>query len=354
MTQSTFGTRTLVVDVIKVTTAVRLLVSRHPTLSLVKRLINLDEYLFPKVSNKLDEMAARGVELLGLDRRASLLSSNASAKAMLINVVKETRIKNSLNKLGLQSLAYLAIRGRGQARLGDLNVGELRSIERFIDKGILKVARDSLHLNVPRTNCDPNSYYFCGKFVQLCSLSSKQIRTNRTTTEPILEFKLGPRLTARETLNWGQNVSSLTCTKHKDVLLRLIHGELYSKERLHRYGLIADQICPRCGDIERLRHKYLECPYVKEIWRRVLALTDRTRLYSTNNESLSDRIFCVKEPNVTNLAVHAEIINKIRTFKDEQPNLLTMPSLIARLAIGGLTRKETKTERKRELENLLD
>ena len=149
----------------------------------------------------------------------------------------------------------------------------------------------------------------------------------------------------RETLSWGQNVSSLTCTKHKDVLLRLIHGELYSKERLHRYGLTADNDCPRCGDIETLRHKYIECHYVREIWKHTLALTDRTRFNPPNvNETPCERIFCVKDPNITSLTIHAEVISKIRMFKDERPTMLTLPKLIVKLAIESLIRKENNAE----------
>ena len=342
-------------DGLKLRALGRLMETRHPMLTLVKQQINLDDYLFPTIRTKLDEMAARGVELLGLDRRAALLKRSASTNVAMIKVVKETRIKNALNKLGLQSLAYLAIRGRGQLKVGELNDRELRSIEPFIDKGLFKLAIATAQLNVARNEVEPNWYYFGDKFVLLNKLSSKQIRTNRTTAEPTRDFKLGPSLTPRETLSWGQNVSSLTCTKHKDVVLRLIHGELYSKERLHRYGLTADNDCPRCGDIETLRHKYIECHYVREIWKHTLALTDRTRVNPPNfNETPCERIFCVKDPNISSLTIHAEIISKIRMFKDERPTMLTLPKLIVKLAIESLIRKENNAEIKSELIDLLD
>ena len=190
--------------------------------------------------------------------------------------------------------------------------------------------------------------------VDLSKLTSKQIRAERTIIEPICIFKIGPILTPKESLNWGYSLSKLTNTKHKDLLLRLAHGELYSKERLHRYGLTTDDKCLRCGNTESLIHKYLECPYVQEIWKHVLRLTETSREHSVTNEELHDRIFCIKQPNSLSLTIHAEIINRIRSFKDEVPTMLTMPKLIARLALESLIKKEANSGIKNGLINLLD
>ena len=50
-------------------------------------------------------------------------------------------------------------------------------------------------------------------------------------------------------------VNKLTSTRAKDLILRLVHGELYSKERLYRYQLVDTPMCPRCNQIETLVHK---------------------------------------------------------------------------------------------------
>lgn len=332
----------------------RLMATRHPTLSLVRQQINLEDYLFPTIKNKLDEMAGRGVELLGVDRLASLSMPNASSNLTMISIVKSTSIKSALNKFGVQSLAFLGLRTRGRIKIGDLNANELRSIERFIDKNIFQIAIDHAHLNLPRINVETNRYYYEHKFIDLGKLSSKQIRTSRAICEPICVFKLGPILTPTETMNWGMAISALTSTRHKDVLLRLLHGELYSKERLHRYGLTPDPSCPRCGDLETLSHKYLECPYVKQIWKQTLKLTETMRNYPQPNEELADKIFTVREPNKISLTVHAEIITKIRYFKDEPPNSLLLPKLLVKVAIENLIRKELNAVLKNELRDLLE
>ena len=73
--------------------------------------------------------------------------------------------------------------------------------------------------------------------------------------DPICIFKGGLINTPIETINWSNKLSKLTCTRHKNVLLRVSHREFYTKEKLHRYRLIDSPICPRCDQIENYVHK---------------------------------------------------------------------------------------------------
>ena len=73
-------------------------------------------------------------------------------------------------------------------------------------------------------------------------------------------------MTVSEALNWGSRLNKLTSIKHRNILLRVAHGEFYTKLKLQRFNLIDNSSCPRCGHIEDLRHKFVECAYVKRIW----------------------------------------------------------------------------------------
>ena len=174
--------------------------------------------------------------------------------------------------------------------------------------------------------------------VNIGGLSSKNLRENLTTIDPICIYKLGPILTPGELLCWTRMTRKLTSTRHKDILLRFMHGELYSKERLHRYGLTQSPNCQRCNQVETLKHKYLECPYIKEIWRRTLALTDRLR-NGAPNEPLIDRVMACPEPNRTILTIHAEMLLEIRRLKDDARHL-TLPKILLRKALERLSRRE--------------
>ena len=156
-------------------------------------------------------------------------------------------------------------------------------------------------------------------------------------------------------INWASSLAKVTSTKHKDLLLRLVHGELYSKERLHRYRLIDNAQCPRCGEIETLKHKYLECPYIKEIWRRTLLLTDKLRHSIEPTETQEEKILCcTREPNKLALTLHAEIISRIRQLKDNEANLLLLPKLFVKKSAEWILRREKNALIKTEMAELLE
>ena len=187
----------------------------------------------------------------------------------------------------------------------------------------------------------------------LAKLTSKEFRTSRCDNEPLTSLKIGPNLTKNLSLKWAFAVNKLTSVRHKDIVLRLAHGELYSKERLHRYSLIDSAQCPRCDEIETLRHKYFDCPYVKEIWRRTLLITNKTRQRIQPNESTIEKALCCTiEPNITSLTIHAEIISRIRQLKDTEANLLLWPKLFVKKAVELLIRREQNQGTKIALQDL--
>ena len=57
---------------------------------------------------------------------------------------------------------------------------------------------------------------------------------------------------------------------------------------------------------------------------------------------------------MSTLTIKAEILGRIRSFKDEQVTMLTLPKLIVQLAIRNLIKKELNAEIKTELTNLLE
>ena len=192
------------------------------------------------------------------------------------------------------------------------------------------------------------------QFKRINSLTSKQIRLTRTSNVPILFFKIGPIMTPGQSLTWANALNRVTSTKHKDIFLRTAHGELYSKDRLARRGLIADATCPRCDQIETLKHKYFECPYVQSIWQKTFAITDKIRIAIDPLETLIERALCTPEPKPLAITIHAEILCRIRQFREEEANLLMLPRLLVKNAIHNVWRREINEENKSELSSLLD
>jgi hypothetical protein len=63
-----------------------------------------------------------------------------------------------------------------------------------------------------------------------------------------------------------QKVGQLRSVKLKNLSLRIINGDVYSRERMHRFGMIDSPLCQSCGEVDTIRHHLLECNTAKKIW----------------------------------------------------------------------------------------
>jgi len=69
---------------------------------------------------------------------------------------------------------------------------------------------------------------------------------------------INPFLVARQ-VNWS---SALSFFKY-----RLLQGDIYTKERMHRFKMVTDNKCDHCGALEDVKHMMWECSRVKGMWR---------------------------------------------------------------------------------------
>ena len=333
----------------------RLKSTSHPFLCLIRNKLNLDEFFFPMDKLKLEEVASKAVELIRSDRQNLWKVRDLNSNRQYLNAVKSSKIWSALSPNGRLSLAYLRIRLRGLTYLDELNRVELDSLRPFLNPDLSRVLTETSRINRNFVaGVDPINYSMVHnlKFYDLNNLSSKQIRTFRTNKEPVRDLKIGVTLDPTQGRNWGHNLAKITSTKHKDVLLRLAHGELYSKERLHRYRLIDSPDCSRCGHIETLKHKFVECPYARAIWTKALALTDRIKTHRDSNEPLPNRILCSTFPNPTVMTIHAEILLRIKGLREDQ-NFLLRPIVIIKNALKLIIKRESSTDVKEVIAQLL-
>ena len=138
-------------------------------------------------------------------------------------------------------------------------------------------------------------------------------------------------------------MSKITSVRHKNILLRIAHGEIYYREKLYRYGLVESPNCPRCNEVETLRHKVVECEYVKRIWRESFIQTDRLIRSNPQHDPdfIENKIIAAFVGSNSLIAtIHAEILLRIIGLKDDQLYLLR-PSSLVRLAITKIRNFET-------------
>lgn len=196
--------------------------------------------------------------------------------------------------------------------------------------------------------------FYKGKYQLLDTLTSKQIRTYSEPPVPIRQFKIGLNLETGRSLTWLYKVNKLNSIKHKNIIMRVVRGDVYTKEKLHRYGLTDNPNCPRCGQIETLAHKVLVCPYVKRITKELIVRTNKLRINQIIPTNVTlEQLLGIDESDILTLTIHCEVLMRIVMLKDNEPYLL-MPKVLVSSAIKYLGNCEKNLEHKQLLKSLLD
>jgi hypothetical protein len=94
--------------------------------------------------------------------------------------------------------------------------------------------------------------------------------------QSILKINLGKVSSQNNTIKLGINEfdkESIIKFRHKckniklrHVFFRLISGDIFSKERMCRFGMINNNLCERCQQIESTKHLLWECVESRNIW----------------------------------------------------------------------------------------
>ena len=166
-------------------------------------------------------------------------------------------------------------------------------------------------------------------------ITSKLIRSAIHNNSTLSEFRVIGRVNPEEVNDLGRIVKSLTNTKLKTSILRLLHGDIFCGSRLKRFGMTDNDKCIRCNQIETIEHMYLTCVYTKRIWSIIKEVTNieyNSMKEVTGLSKLHDR---------TTVTINAEIIRQLSAI--DRPTLdpkLFVHSIIKRLSIieKGLTK----------------
>ena len=156
-----------------------------------------------------------------------------------------------------------------------------------------------------------------------------------------------------EVVTWGNNVTKLTSVKHRNMLLKVAHGDVYTNLKKFKFRMNDTPRCQQCGQIETLTHKILDCGYAAQIWRHVLRLTESIRLTNSPNEDISNKIMgMVSGTNVYLLTIHAEILTRIH-YLQHNPDFTLHPKIMVRQSLNYLLKREKSEHFKNILNDLL-
>ena len=335
---------------IKIRAVGRLLGTCHPFMNRLKLNLNLRDFFHPRCRGMVDGVLARGVDLVKADRNKLWSRSELDRNRELMLAIRDTKIAEVLNLNGRNSVIFYII-SRQATFIKDLNLAQLAQLERYVNEEKIVKLRLAVSLNLRGTNNLGSSYFTRGCFKPLEECTSKEIRTARSDPRPITEFKVGLNLTISESLSWLKKVAKLTNIRHRNTLLRVAHGEIYTKVRLARFGLTNDPKCPRCDQLEDLAHKIQECIYTKKIWQECTTIL-KERLMMHQEVPLKNILGASSQDSMMSLTIKAEILQRILQLKDE-PTYLIRPKIFVTKSIELLIKRENSNELKERLKDLL-
>ena len=319
----------------------RVLDSKHPFMVMARDGLDLSSFFFPKVLKKVDPILTFATELLGHDRRKIWETPREELGCSELKLIKEVKLQDCVSPVGKNSILYFVLRRRGITSLGQLNLNELDQLSRFMNRNLAEKIREIHALDLNQIAISSDGLTFLNKkLVKLSTLSSKMIRDGRANSEPICLFKSGLILDPSESLNWSTRISKITCVKHRNILLRVAHKELYTKEKLYRFNLINSPQCPRCDEIEDFNHRLMDCEYVKRIWDETLKISAKLNQGGRPGlDRLSQILGGGIENTVATMTLHAEILSRILQLKDDSRYLIR-PKIMVEMALRFLIKRE--------------
>ena len=289
-------------------------------LTLVREKIDFMNYLFLKINSPEESFSNEGVKILVEARKKKLLECDPNNCSLALQFLKNTKIIDTISDRGVNSLAFFQVRRAGKRFIKDLTQEDFEHLSFFMDRSLvpyLKKARSHIqNINIEMRTV---SIITERETIDLKKLTSRQIREKIAPPCPILVYKIGAVMTPAENASWCYSLKKVVSVRHRNVLLRAAHGDIYSKSRLYRFGLAEDPQCPRCPEIDDVQHKLLNCTYVRRIWEEVYRVSNRLKPVNQNLEAnFSENKMLGASINTTPLVLtlHAEILLRINALKE--------------------------------------
>ena len=331
----------------------RTLVSSHPFSSIVKDSMDLGDFFFPKLRTNLCSVIEEAVGRLKTLRGQAIKNRDLVGKVRLLSMIKETKIKNILTPNGLASITYFRLNTLGVKKIGQLDRHSFDQISRIIrEVDFAPWIEASLQIRpTPPTEEELGSIWFNDRLVNIASMTTKQLREAAESPVPITSFKIGLDVETNEGLTWCLRIKKLTSARHQNTILKVAHGDIYSNDRLLRFGLRDNDICDRCGNPDSRTHRLATCPKAIELWNEVRRLGNLAPINSNDPEILK-KVLGVDQPIGDELAINAEFLQILGNTLDSR--IMTIPpKIITRIALQKLHNLE-KGKCKENVKDLLD
>ena len=299
----------------------RLQVTKHPFLSQVRALLNDSNPFEVTIEANVDDKLKKSLSLLNIRRKSifkwptMMLTKNV----MFVDLVSNLKISNLLSAVGRGSLQYFLIHRRApNPDVKHLTVAEFQSIRRFVLYPELSQVINELLINPPgigvATEFAKNFYpKRRGILVNVSTLSSKDFRIKESYDDQLIcIYKLGLILNPGEVKCWTKKLKRLTSTRHRNILLRLVHGDIFSNSRLFRFGLATDPKCLNCSEpSETIAHRISSCPEAQKAWQELERLKVEIGLVPLTDLSIDNLVGAKDNLGKLELTLQAELLHRL-------------------------------------------
>ena len=301
----------------------RLMMSQHPFLSQLVNLINDNDVFNVTVSQPVDSKLRRSLTLVNHARRRMLQwpDEDLLTNTNFVHCVSNMRLMNLLTLQGKQSVSYYLIHRRQRnATIGQVTSAELLNVSRhLIYPELAHILNKLLAMRGPIPNgnmLNRELYPLMSNrtIVKVSTLSSSAFRGDLKSPDEamICAYKVGILLTPGEVKSWAYRTRKLTSTRHKNIILRVAHGDIYSNDRLFRFGLIEDPKCNNCGLAnESIIHRLVECTKATEAWGKLEEEKTKLNLETLSDLSLENLIGAKDRLSKIELALNAELLHRL-------------------------------------------
>jgi hypothetical protein len=263
-------------------------------------------------------------------------------------MLTNTKLTDILTPAGKRTLVYFTISRRIQdPRIKDLTPPELNGLNRFVRyQSLVPALNYIVRHNIVRNVMEEDMYPIGSKIYDVTQLTSKSIRkANEEVENTICIYKAGLIMNPIEVSSWMSKVKRLTSVRHRSNILRVAHGEIYSNERLFRFGLIPTPDCNNCQEpVESISHKLIDCPAAKKVWKKIKELKSILNLEMVHPVTIEEALGC-NIRDKTSLAINAETITRIlgQGGKKYSPEILTT-TIVKTISLFEPLNRETKVK----------
>jgi ribosomal protein L32 len=85
-----------------------------------------------------------------------------------------------------------------------------------------------------------------------------------------------------------QKIAKIRSIRLRNNILRILNGDVFSKERMHRFAMIEEDKCDRCGEVETRNHLLFNCGDTNKMW----------QLFANIHQRVTGRSFNITERNM--------------------------------------------------------